>query len=56
VKFHPLTNLFPLISKDELSRLADDIKERGFDQPIVDLRGQDSGRAQPMAGVPPGGT
>jgi hypothetical protein len=38
VKFHPLANLFPRISKDELSRLADDIKQRGLDQPIVTYR------------------
>ncbi len=40
MKFHPLANLFPLISKDELSRLADDIKQRRLDQPIVTYEGR----------------
>jgi hypothetical protein len=33
-KFHPLADLFPLLSEGELQELANDIRERGLLEPI----------------------
>ena len=44
--FHPLADLFPLPSEDELRALADDIADHGLREPIVTLEGKFS-----MAGV-----
>ena len=38
--FHPLADLFPLPSEDELRALADDIADHGLREPIVTLEGQ----------------
>jgi hypothetical protein len=38
--FHPLAQLFPLPSEDELRGMADDIAARGLREPIVTLEGQ----------------
>ncbi len=56
--FHPLADLFPLPSEDELRALADDIADHGLREPIVTLEGQIlDGRCRylacKMAGVEP---
>jgi hypothetical protein len=38
--FHPLAELFPLPSEDELRAMADDIAAHGLREPIVTLEGQ----------------
>ncbi len=40
MRFHPLADLFPLPSEDELRALADDIADHGLREPIVTLEGQ----------------
>jgi hypothetical protein len=55
---HPAALLFPMMSTDELQKLADDIKENGLLEPIVllddlILDGRNRLKACGMAGVPP---
>src|SRR3974390_2198233 len=35
IKVHPKAALFPMLSKEELSELAEDIKQNGLKHPIV---------------------
>lgn len=58
MKPHPISELLPAMSGDELQKLAADIKEHGLHQPVVVYEGQIlDGRhrfkACEMAGVPP---
>lgn len=58
MKIHPVANLFPLLSKDELRELADDIKANGLQQAIVMqdgtlLDGRNRLAACELAGVKP---
>ncbi len=39
-KSHPLADLFPMMSKDELAALVEDVRDRGVQRPIVLLDGQ----------------
>lgn len=39
LEFHPAADLFPLMSDDELSALADDMLEHGQLEPIVLFHG-----------------
>lgn len=59
-KVHPAAEVFPLLSDDELQKLADDIKERGQDEPItvwgtknILVDGRNREAACRMAGVNP---
>lgn len=40
VKFHPASNIFPPIPKDELELLAEDIKTNGLEEPITLYHGK----------------
>lgn len=56
-RIHPAAQLFPEMSSDELSKLADDIKRRGIRQPLVMyegmvLDGRNRIRAALIAGIP----
>lgn len=57
-EFHPLANIFPMMSDDELAELAHDIKMNGQQLPIFTLDdlivdGRNRYRACKIAGVPP---
>jgi hypothetical protein len=56
-RIHPAAQLFPEMSSEELSKLADDIKRRGIRQPLVMydgmvLDGRNRIRAALIAGIP----
>ncbi len=58
MKFHPAADIFPLMEKDELKRLADDIKANGLNEPITVydgavLDGRNRLRACEMSDVKP---
>ena len=58
MEFHPIANIFPLLSGDELQELADDIRERGLKEPIWTyegkiLDGRNRSAACRIAGVEP---
>ena len=59
VKVHPVADLFPMMSQDELDALAADIRERGLLQPIIVspsgqiLDGRNRAAACQIAGVEP---
>lgn len=40
LKFHPISDLFPLMTKEEFKDLVNDIKENGLEQPIILYEGQ----------------
>lgn len=58
MKFHPIANLFPMMTDSELMQLSRDIKEQGLQQSIVVheeqiLDGRNRFKACEMAGVKP---
>ena len=40
VEYHPLSNIFPMLSEDELQELAADVYQNGLLQPIVTYEGK----------------
>ena len=40
IRFHPFANLFPMVTREHLEELAQDIKDRGLLDPIVLYEGQ----------------
>ena len=58
MQFHPAANLFPMMTKEELRKLSEDIKERGLIDPIITcdgmvLDGRNRYRACITVGVEP---
>lgn len=58
MEFHPIANIFPLLSGDELQELADDIRDNGLKEPIWTyeskiLDGRNRSAACVIAGVDP---
>src|SRR4030042_6737746 len=40
MEFHPIANIFPLMSDNEIETLAEDIKKNGLIEPIVTFEGK----------------